>query len=169
MTALLEVSMGIDPTSTDMNTARQADDIANAEERARLLDGGPSPAAAPSSAQVTVGARVIAAGGVEIGTVEETTSGYFKLSREGDENSWLSDMYIESSDASSVKLTFEAPELDGHSLRQPGLQTLHRELGGTGTRFQTELDSLHVRERMEHELVRQRGTMDTGVQQTPDA
>lgn len=161
--------MGIDPTSADMNAARQADDIANAAGRQAVLRDETRLDHDETNVQLGNGLPVLAADGTEVGVVELQSGGYFKLDRRGGEAAWLSETYIESNDGRTVKLVLEADELDDHTLRQPGLQTLDRHLTGTGTRVQTELDALHVREMMEKELIAQRGTMDTDVHQDPGA
>lgn len=156
--------MGIDPTSVDMSAALHAEEAAEIADRQEALKNSTRLDHEAGRVQLQPGLPVLTADGQQAGSVESTSGGYFKIARRGGEECWLSDVYIESNDGAAVRLVFDASEMDDHALRQPGLQTLDRSLTGTGTREQTEIDALHVREMMEKELIAQRGTMDTGIE-----
>ncbi|MGE5597241.1 MAG: hypothetical protein ACM3S1_14550 [Hyphomicrobiales bacterium] len=152
----MSIDPGLDPERSmqehqEQATAGRPPELARPEMIERTGGFDPAP-----------GTQVLTSDGREAGRVQSVKDGYFALDC-GDPEFWLSCAYIASNEGERVHLSIPANELEEHRLRKPGIQTLDRNLAGTGTQDQTELHSLRVRELMEQELVQQRGTMDTGL------
>lgn len=154
--------MGIDPSSLDAQLQRHKEDTEQAIEGAAIDQDHEEVEAAPHRA-LSPGQEVITTDGKQIGAVRSIGRGYFSVDVGPEDDYWLSNIYISSTEGGRVTLNFPSDEADAHRLRQPGLETLDRTLTGTGTLDQTRMDAVRIREQMEHEMLEQRGTMDTDV------
>jgi hypothetical protein len=110
------------------------------------------------------GWEVLASGGDRMGTVATVQGGYFALDMRGGGDYWLSSAYVDRCEDGVVRLSLSKDEADEHRLRQPGLEP-QQAVGQASMRDHVlnEREALEVRERMERELLEQRGTMDTGL------
>jgi hypothetical protein len=107
---------------------------------------------------------VFASDGKECGAVKEVRGGYFHVDAPMRRDYWLSRAYIASCGSGRVDLNIDKDEVDEHGLSQPGLepeQDLDR--AGIGDSVINENEALATRERMERELARQRGGLDSGL------
>lgn len=107
---------------------------------------------------------VFTADGTRCGFVKSTHGGYIELEGGQGDSFWLSTVYIKSADDSRIQLTFPDAELETHRLSEPGLEP-ERDPDAASARdaVLSDAEQLAQRERMEKELLRQRGTIDTGL------
>lgn len=123
---------------------------------------------APEAAGVTrmpvAGEAILTSDGKNFGIVRQTHGGYIEIDREGDPDYWLSDAYVVANDGDRLILRVPMSEAESHRLRRPGLESMDGRLVGLGTSQETDQEALRTRERMEAELLAQRGgRMDTGL------
>jgi len=156
--------MGIDPNSLDAEIARRQQEAEIAAEAPKLSDEEAQAEIQEQNKGVSSGQSVMTSDGREIGRVRDVSRGYFSIDCGPEDDYWLSTLYVAETRGDKVSLTFPSAEAEAHRLRQPGIETVDRTLTGTGTLDQTRVDALRIREQMEHELLEQRGTIDTGVQ-----
>lgn len=117
-----------------------------------------------------VNAPVYSSDGERFGYVKSMRDGYFEVA--GPENGasfWLSTAYVGKAADDRVSLTLSLREVGQHRLNAPGLEPAHDpETAAVADAVLSNEEALAQRERMERELRRQRGTMDTGLQEPPD-
>jgi|GEM_PF-2751413 len=154
--------MSLDPRSLD---ARQKERELEEERHlaASELDSDEEIDTTPPTVSLSPGDRVVSSDGREIGMVGSVKGGYFHLEQPNGDRFWLSSVYVADSRDGRVSLALTADGVNDHRLQRPGLETIDRSLGGIGDRVQTSIEALQMRERIEQELLAQRGTMDTDV------
>lgn len=116
-----------------------------------------------------VGCSVLTSEGERMGRVKKVQGGYFELEVPGDPDFWLSSAYIDSWNDDTVRLNVGRQELEEHRLHAPGLsseQDPHR--ADNEDHIISDEEALAQRERMERELLAQRGRLDSGLKETDD-
>ncbi|MCK9517828.1 MAG: hypothetical protein M0R74_02195 [Dehalococcoidia bacterium] len=154
--------MGLEPDSLDARRQEQ-ERIQAQRVHAAGLETGPEMTTNPETLTLSPGDSVVSADGREIGSVQSVRGGYFELEALGTDRFWLSSAYVATARDGRVELTLSADGVTEHRLHKPGLETVDPNLAGTGDRVRTSLEALQMRERIEQELLEQRGTIDTGL------
>ncbi len=154
--------MSLDPSSLD---ARQQEHALEEEQQtgATPIDTEAEMATNAAAFTLSPGDQVFSSDGQEIGSIGSVKGGYFHLEQPSGDRFWLSRVYVTSARDGRVDLTLTAEGVSEHRLQKPGLETIDRGLAGTGDRVTTSIEALQMRERIEQELLAQRGTMDTDV------
>jgi hypothetical protein len=111
--------------------------------------------------QPRTGTPIRTADGVTLGVIGEVRGGYFEIAQDMPAmRFWLSSAYIRRIHVNRAELTLDARDIDAHRLAEPGLTTLP----DVHDQVLSDEEALAQRERMERELRKQRGTIDTGRQ-----
>jgi hypothetical protein len=112
-----------------------------------------------------IGCTVLDRDGAFLGSVQQVQGGYFEIDMPGDPDFWLSSVYVDSNDGERIRLSLNSRETAEHRLRAPGLsasaETEHEEVRD---QIISDEEALAQRERMERELIRQRGGLDSGAE-----
>lgn len=115
------------------------------------------------------GWEVLTSDGESLGHVAAIHGGYFSLDTRA-AGYWLSRRHIRHCEEGIVRLAFTKNEADEHRLRKPGLEPASDpDRAGIRDRVLDDTEALTNRERMERELIQQRGTIDTGLALTQPA
>lgn len=113
-----------------------------------------------------VGCPVVARDGTALGTVKQVHGGYFEIDIPNDPGYWISSVYIESSGADRVRLSLDRRETAEHRLHAPGLSSEEDpHLADVADHIISDEEALAQRERMERELMRQRGGLDSELKE----
>lgn len=123
--------------------------------------------AATSVKAPEVGCSVVDRDGAFLGTIEQVRGGYFEIDMPGDRDFWLSSAYIDSSDGDKLHLSLNSRETAEHRLRAPGLSEQDPAMAEPRDHIISDEQALEQRERMERELLRQRGGLDGGLENEP--
>ena len=115
------------------------------------------------TAPATERTPVFAADGTSCGYITETHGGYIRIESEGD-SFWLSTAYLGRNDSDRAELTINGEGISRHRLSAPGLEPTHDpDSAAPRDMVLSDDEALAQRERMEQELLRQRGTLDSGI------
>lgn len=104
------------------------------------------------------------ADGHEVGFVKDLQGGYFEVAASGGDNFWLSCDHLVKVADRAVTVDFDAASLGEHRLNNPGIEPQHDpDRAAIRDALLSDEEALEQRERMEQELLGQRGTIDTGT------
>jgi len=113
-----------------------------------------------------IGCEVQTGDGTRLGQVKAVHGSYFEVDVPHEEDYWLAAHYVGSYEQGNIRLTLDRGEVDEHRVRAPATTTMTGEVGDTG--ILSEQEALEQRERMERQLLEQRGKMDTGLKWEKD-
>lgn len=113
-----------------------------------------------------IGCEVQTGDGMSLGKVTAVHGNFFQVDVPHEEDYWLAAHYIGSYDQGRIRLKLDKGEVDEHRVHAPATTTMTGEAGDAG--ILSEDEALEQRERMERELVEQRGKMDTGLKWDKD-
>jgi hypothetical protein len=113
-----------------------------------------------------IGCQVETQDGARLGTVKAVHGDFFEVDVSNEEDYWLAAKYIGSYEDRRIRLSLPRQEVDKHRLHAPGVTSMTGQVGDAG--ILSEEEALTQRERMEAELIRQRGKMHTDVRQAKD-